>query len=223
MASSVKLPAHNIDLFMELQVTELEKDIIKEILNIGLARAADSFALIAKDKVLMKVPDVELIGANELFKLITGYEDTHEIIQSDIKGDLNGTTLMLFSTDHVEMLSAVCLNLKEPFKKPLSPMQESLLLEISNIITGAFVTQLANILKADIYGSPPLYPLKGINHSLNHIFEVNPLFQPMVFTVLTHFTDHEGMVELPLFLFFDTLTFNKILEIIRSYKFYEER
>src|SRR5919112_2523484 len=107
---------------MELQVTELEKDIIKEILNIGLARAADSFALIAKDKVLMKVPDMELIGANELFKLITVYEDTHEIIQSDIKGDLNGTTLMLFSNNHVEMLSAVCLNLKETYKKPLSPM-----------------------------------------------------------------------------------------------------
>ena len=223
MAPSLKLPTRNIDLFMELQVTDLEKDIIKEILNIGLARAADSFALIAKDKVLMKVPDMELIGANELAKLITGYEGTHEIIQSDIKGDLNGTTLMLFSTNHVEMLSAVCLNVNGPVKKPLSPMQESLLLEISNIITGAFVTQLANILKADIYGSPPTYPLNGINHSLENILEVNPLFQPMVFTVLTHFTDHEGMVELPLFLFFDTLTFNKILDIIRSYKFYEER
>lgn len=223
MAPVSKLPAYNLNFFMELQVTELEKDIIKEILNIGLARAADSFALIAKDKVLMKVPDMELIGASDLFKIITGYEGTHEIIQSDIKGDLNGTTLMLFSSNHVEMLSAVCLKLKESYKKPLTPMQESLLLEISNIITGAFVTQLANILKADIYGSPPTYPINGIDQSLKHILEINPLFQPMIFTVLTHFTDHEGMVELPLFLFFDTPTFNKILEIIRSYKFYEER
>ncbi|PSR57178.1 hypothetical protein AHMF7605_05000 [Adhaeribacter arboris] len=208
---------------MELQVTELEKDIIKEILNIGLARAADSFASIAKDKVLMKVPDLELIQTNEISQFISGYEETHEIIQSDIKGDFNGTTLMLFSGNHVEMLSLVCLNLKGPYQKPLSAMQESLLLEISNIITGAFVTQLANILKADIYGSPPIYPQKDIAHSLKHITDVNPLFQPIIFTVLTHFTDHKGMVELPLFLFFDTITFNKILEIIRSYKFYEER
>jgi chemotaxis protein CheC len=223
MAPFSKLPAPHKDFFMELQVTELEKDIIKEILNIGLARAADSFATIAKEKVLMKVPDLELISANDLFKIISGYEGTHEIIQSDIKGDLNGTTLMLFSSNHIEMLSAVCLNLHQPYQKPLSTMQESLLLEISNIITGAFVTQLANILKADIYGSPPQYPLNGIDQSLKHILDINPLFQPMIFTVLTHFTDHEGMVELPLLLFFDTLTFNKILEIIRSYKFYEER
>lgn len=211
------------DLFMELQVTEIEKDIIKEILNIGLARAADSFASIAKGKVFMKVPDLELIGAKDLFQTIAGYEGTHEIIQSDVKGDFNGTTLMLFSANHVEMLSEVCLNLKEPYHKPLSVMQESLLLEISNIITGAFVTQLANILKADIYGSPPIYPQNNIADSLKHILNFNPLFQPLIFTVVTHFTDRDGMVELPLFLFFDTPTFTKILDIIRSYKFYEER
>jgi chemotaxis protein CheC len=221
MAPSLNKQAENTNFFMELQVSDLEKDIIKEILNIGLARAADSFAAIAKDKVYMKVPDMELISAKDLFAQISEYEKTHDIIQSDIKGDFNGTTLMLFSGNHVEMLSQVCLNLKGAYQKPLTPMQESLLLEISNIITGAFVTQLANILKSDIYGSPPIYPQSNIADSLKHILDYNPLFQPIIFTVLTHFTNHEGMVELPLFLFFDTVTFAKILEIIRSYKFYE--
>lgn len=223
MGLSFNKHADKIDLFMELRVSDLEKDIIKEILNIGLARAADSFASIAKDKVFMKVPNMELIEAKELYTLIGNFEKTHEIIQSDIKGDFNGTTLMLFSSNQIEMLSDVCLNLKGPYQKPLTVMQESLLLEISNIITGAFVTQLANILKADIYGSPPTYPQGNIADSLTHILDYNPLFQPIIFTVLTHFTNHEGMVELPLFLFFDTPTFNKILDIIRSYKFYEER
>ena len=35
-------------------MTDLERDIIREILNIGLARAADSFAIIAKDRVIDK-------------------------------------------------------------------------------------------------------------------------------------------------------------------------
>ncbi len=109
-----------------------------------------------------------------------------------------------------------------PYEKELGLMQESLLLEISNIITGAFVTQLANILKAKIYGSPPSHPPKGnLANSLNHIFSNNLFFQPIVFTVITHFTNFEEMVELPLFLFFDTATLNKILDIIRSYNFYE--
>lgn len=204
---------------MELQVNELERDIIKEILNIGLARAADSFAAIAKDRVLLKVPDLQLMEADKLLKIVRAYEDSHTIIQSDIKGELNGTTLMLFSQLHIQQLSYVCLNQKVELGEPLSIMQESLLLEVSNIITGALVTQLANILKANIYGSPPVAPKHEIAESLKSIFTDHPLFQPLVFTVITQFTNNSKMVELPLLLFFDTHTFIKILDIIRSYNF----
>ncbi|WP_225986401.1 chemotaxis protein CheC [Rufibacter sp. LB8] len=204
---------------MELQVNELERDIIKEILNIGLARAADSFAAIAKDRVLLKVPDLQLMEPEDLLKIVRAYESSHIIIQSDIKGELNGSTLMLFSDMHVQQLSNVCLGLQVDGKDPLSEMQESLLLEISNIITGALVTQLANILKANIYGSPPVAPKHDIAESLKDIFTDHPLFQPLVFTVITQFTNNYKKVELPLLLFFDTNTFIKILEIIRSYNF----
>ncbi|RNI25019.1 chemotaxis protein CheC [Rufibacter latericius] len=204
---------------MELQVNELERDIIKEILNIGLARAADSFAVIAKDRVLLKVPDLQLMEAEELLKIVRAYENSHTIIQSDIKGELNGSTLMLFSELHVEQLSKVCLGMSVKGSDPLTEMQESLLLEVSNIITGALVTQLANILKSNIYGSPPVAPKHDIAESLKGIFTDHPLFQPLVFTVITQFTNNTQMVELPLLLFFDTNTFIKILEIIRSYNF----
>ncbi|MER2998789.1 chemotaxis protein CheC [Pontibacter populi] len=201
----------------EPHVTELERDIIKEILNIGLARAADSFAAIAKDKVLLKVPDIQLIEVKELLNLVSRYETTHFIIQSDIKGDFNGSTLMLFSDDHINRLSEVCLNMLDVQKGEVSAMQESLLLEISNIITGALVTQLANILKSNIYGSPPKAPKSHIADSLKDILVQHPLFQPLVFTVITKFTHNFKSVELPLLLFFDTSTFLKILEIIRAF------
>ena len=94
---------------MELQVSELEKDIIKEILNIGLARAADSFAVIAKDIVLLKVPDLLLTDPKDVINQVVKYEATHVIIQSDIKGDFNGCTLMFFSDAHIEKLAEVCL------------------------------------------------------------------------------------------------------------------
>lgn len=207
----------------EPHITDLERDIIKEILNIGLARAADSFAAIAKDKVLLKVPDIQLIEVKELLDLVAKYESTHFIIQSDIKGDFNGATLMLFSNEHITRLSQVCLNMIEVQKGEVSAMQESLLLEISNIITGAMVTQLANILKSNIYGSPPKAPKSHIADSLKDILVQHPLFQPLVFTVITKFTHNFKSVELPLLLFFDTGTFLKILEIIRTFDLEKDR
>ncbi|MCC2545177.1 chemotaxis protein CheC [Hymenobacter sp. BT175] len=204
---------------MDLHMTELERDIIREILNIGLARAADSFAAIAQEKVLLEVPSLDIMPGRSILDKVNEFETTHVIIQSDIRGDFNGTTLMFFSGQHVQRLSRVCLRMQTADSIKIDEMQESLLLEISNIITGALVTQLANILKAKIYGAPPKAPYGNIAGSLQNLLQSKPLVQPLIFSVITQFSDKENSVELPLMLFFDRDTFIKILEIIRTYDF----
>lgn len=200
-------------------MTELERDIIREILNIGLARAADSFAVIAQERVLLEVPNLDLVPGSSILERVHEYEGSHVIIQSDIKGDFNGTTLMFFSGQHVQRLSKVCLRMNVSNGVKIDAMQESLLLEISNIITGALVTQLANILKSAIYGAPPVAPRGNIADSLNNLMSNRPMVQPLIFSVITQFSDEENSVELPLMIFFDRATFTKMLEIIRTYNF----
>ena len=203
---------------MNLSMTELERDIIREILNIGLARAADSFAVIAKERVLLEVPSIDLLMSEDIMTRVRDYQARNVTIQSDIRGDFNGTTLMFFSGQHVQRLSRVCLRYDSPETLEVNELQESLLLEISNIITGALVTQLANILKANIYGAPPTAPHGDIAASMQSLLPTEQL-QPLIFSVITQFSDRDNMVELPLMLFFDRVTFEKILEIIRSYDF----
>ena len=200
-------------------MTDLERDIIREILNIGLARAADSFAVIAQERVLLEVPALDLLLSDEIIARVRDYQTRHIVIQSDIRGDFNGTTLMFFSSQHVQRLSRVCLRMTVPEDSlTVNELQESLLLEISNIITGALVTQLANILKANIYGAPPTAPGGDIAGSLQNLMPEQQL-QPLIFSVITQFSDKNNSVELPLMLFFDRVTFVKILDIIRSYDF----
>ena len=203
---------------MNLLMTELERDIIREILNIGLARAADSFAVIAKERVLLEVPSIDLLMSEDIMTKLRDYQARNVTIQSDIRGDFNGTTLMFFSGQHVQRLSRVCLRMKTLESLEVNELQESLLLEISNIITGALVTQLANILKANIYGAPPTAPRGDIAESMQSLLPSQQL-QPLIFSVITQFSDKDNMVELPLMLFFDRITFVKILDIIRSYDF----
>ena len=199
-------------------MTELERDIIREILNIGLARAADSFAVIAQERVLLEVPNIDLLMSDDIIHRVRDYQGRHVAIQSDIRGDFNGTTLMFFSGEHVQRLSRVCLRMQTSETLDLNELQESLLLEISNIITGALVTQLANILKANIYGAPPTAPRGDLAAHLQSLLPEQQ-FQPLIFSVITQFSDRDNTVELPLMLFFDRVTFGKILDIIRSYDF----
>jgi chemotaxis protein CheC len=203
---------------MDLSMTDLERDIIREILNIGLARAADSFAVIAQERVLLEVPNIDLLVSDDILRKVREYQARHVPIQSDIRGDFNGTTLMFFSGQHVQRLSRVCLRMQTTETLEVNELQESLLLEISNIITGALVTQLANILKANIYGAPPVAPRGDIAENMQNLLPSQQL-QPLIFSVITQFSDRDNTVELPLMLFFDRITFVKILDIIRSYDF----
>lgn len=199
-------------------MTELERDIIREILNIGLARAADSFAAVAQEKVLLEVPSLDLLESEDILLRVKEYSVKHAVIQSDIRGDFTGTTLMFFSGQHVQRLSRVCLRMQVPDSIQVNELQESLLLEISNIITGALVTQLANILKARIYGAPPCTFAGDTTALMNHLVPSESL-QPLIFSIITQFSDQGNSVELPLMLFFDRATFEKILDIIRGYDF----
>ncbi len=199
-------------------MTELERDIIREILNIGLARAADSFAVVAQEKVLLEVPSLDLLESEDILLRVKDYSVNHAVVQSDIRGDFTGTTLMFFSGQHVQRLSRVCLRMQVPDSIQVNELQESLLLEISNIITGALVTQLANILKARIYGAPPCTFSGDTTALMNHLVPSESL-QPLIFSIITQFSDKGNSVELPLMLFFDRVTFEKILDIIRGYDF----
>jgi chemotaxis protein CheC len=80
------------------------------------------------------------------------------------------------------------------------------------------VTQLANILKANIYGAPPTSPGENLLKTIQSLLPDQQM-QPLIFSVITQFSDKDNSVELPLMLFFDRATFVKILDIIRSYDF----
>jgi len=204
---------------MNLIMNELERDIIREILNIGLARAADSFAVIAQERVMLEVPNLDLLPSTDIISRVRDYQARYVAIQSDIRGDFNGSTFMFFSGQHIQRLSRVCLRMQVSESLQLDELQQSLLLEISNIITGALVTQLANILKASIYGAPPQAPVGDLSEPLRSLMPDQEALQPLIFSVITQFSDKDNSVELPLMLFFDRATFEKILEIIRTYDF----
>ncbi|MEJ7666665.1 MAG: chemotaxis protein CheC [Hymenobacter sp.] len=184
-----------------------------------MARAADSFAVIAQERVLLEVPNLDLLPSASIIERVREYQARYVAIQSDIRGDFNGSTFMFFSGQHVQRLSRVCLRMQATDSLQLTELQESLLLEISNIITGALVTQLANILKANIYGAPPKAPTGDLATALQSLLPDSEALQPLIFSVITQFSDKENSVELPLMLFFDRATFEKILEIIRTYDF----
>lgn len=203
---------------MDWLINDVERDLFKEIANIGLSKAADSLALLAKHKVLLKVPEIKLANPLNLIEVVLEDNKPENVfaVQSDIKGDLEGKTLLLFSKVYAEAFLKRIIEEMGPYDANLKDVKESLLMEVSNIITGSIITQFANIFKINIYGAVPKIPQTDVVKTIKNITKEFSNFQPLVFTIKTKFTNGEPLTSLPLLILFDTDTLLKLLSYLRA-------
>jgi chemotaxis protein CheC len=194
-----------------MEMTAIEKDILTELLNICLSKAADSFARISGQDVLIKVPEIILMEKDTALKELISKQDVEMLVQSEIKGDIYGQTLLLFSPVQVEELNKALVKKIDPGDKYL---KESLLLEISNILTGTLVTYLASILKLNMYGSVPNAPIYRKNITPDQLLLDMDMSRSISVTVNTLFIKSNNSVNLPMMLIFDIVNLQKLLDII---------
>lgn len=194
------------------QMTELEKDILRELMNIILAKAGDSFAKISRQEVLINVPALYEIDKKTALKELFENTNIEVIVQSEIKGDIYAHTLIFFSDEQIDLFEAVCLK-EGPVMKS---MRESLLLEISNIVTGTLVSYLADILKINIYGSVPNAPIYRESINAEELLLDLDLTRPVLFTVNTIFQTSHHQIDMPMVLMFDVPNLEKVLGLVRK-------
>jgi chemotaxis protein CheC len=206
---------------MYIVINELEKDVLREIISIGLARAADSFSNFSKGGVLLNVPEVKIIEPKVLPDVIDEYEEIYFVIRSVISGDLNGKTFLLFTAENIQKIADVCL--EEGARESANDQEEKdgMLLEISQIITTALAKQLSDILKLDLTTDEPITLFSKEASSIKQILDDLPEYQPFVITIKTQFKNLVKEVELPMLVVFDAISVSTLLRIIRRDNLYD--
>lgn len=167
---------------MAIELNQVELDITKEIISIGIAKAADSFSFFIKGKVMINLMDLK-VNFKKYFPLSRKYPTGRNyLLTTVIKGELKGESYLLFNEQEAE--SIVDANLPDSIKnnpEEKAKMTEAFLLEIDNIITASVITQFSNIFQRKIYGDvPSLNILAGneINQflSANHNKDLNVIY-----------------------------------------------
>jgi chemotaxis protein CheY-P-specific phosphatase CheC len=134
-----------------------ELDIAKEIINIGLSKAADSLAFFMKEKVFVKRTDLQVKNVAAIQKISQKNKGEElYVLTTELKGELGGICYLILSESEVGALlktSFPSAILKDPAKLKL--MSESLLLEMDNIIVASVITQFSNIFNYKMYGDVP--------------------------------------------------------------------
>lgn len=206
---------------MYIIINELEKDVLREIISIGLARAADSFSNFTKGGVLLDVPDVKIIEPKILPEVIDEYEEIYYVVRSGIDGELHGRTFLLFTADNLDHIAEVCLDDVAPGAADYEARKDKMMQEISAIITQALARQLSKILKVELSTQDPVLLFSRKSSSIHHILEDIPEFQPFVITIKTQFRKLVKAVELPMLVVFDAMSVSRLLRLIRRDNLYD--
>ena len=127
-------------------------DVLKEIGNIGAGNAATSLAKMLNKKVDMEVPQVKILEFADVPKLIGGEENLVTGVYFNLEGDLTGSFLFLLDEESALGL----LNLMMPMEfKEFDEMSNSALMEVGNILSGAYISSLASLTNLNISISVP--------------------------------------------------------------------
>lgn len=205
---------------MYIVINELEKDVLREIVNIGLARAADSFANFSHQAVLLAVPEIKIIEPHLLPDVIQEYAETYQIIRSEIVGDLSGRTYLLFSEEHTGKLTEVCLGPPTQSESIYLEDQQSLLLSIAQVITKALTDELRQLLQLKIRTAESEALFNHQQLPIDYILDDLPEHQPFVIAVKTQFQRMVNSVEVPMVMILQATSISKLLTIIRRDNLY---
>ena len=138
-----------------VDLTDLERDALTELVNMGVGRAATHLSRMVSDQVLLSVPSVDIVSRADAARLLAARERTSLVaVEQLFSGSFSGRALLIFpETNSLELARAVLgseLSLEE-----IVDLEQDALAEIGNIILNGCLVVMANTLKDSLDISLP--------------------------------------------------------------------
>ncbi len=135
-------------------LNSIQQDALKEVGNIGAGNAATSFSKILDREINIEVPSIEIIPLEDV-STITGSEEDHVAgILFKVTGEAPGTILFIFPSTTIKYLVEVVMD-KQIEPEEIGEMEESLLKELGNILSGSYLKSIGDMTDLNMTQSVP--------------------------------------------------------------------
>ncbi len=138
-----------------IELTELQRDALTEMFNIGVGAAADLLSQMVGEPVRLSVPLVEFTNESKAkaYYLEREQRPLCAIRQSYV-GEVNTDALLMFPEENSLELVRIMVGADLPLET-LTEMEQDAMAEIGNIILNAVVSSLASTLALKFEGALP--------------------------------------------------------------------
>lgn len=138
---------------MSVEISLEQQEALQEITNIGMGQAGDSIARVLGEFVELSVPQIRILSADEIPGALTALAGggVASAVRQAFIGELRGEAIVIFAEHSAPDLAELLC-----FDDPLDdPAGKELLLDLSNVLVGACVGGIAELLRSAIGFSAP--------------------------------------------------------------------
>lgn len=136
-------------------LSSIQYDVLKELGNIGAGNATTALAQLINKRVDIGVPQVRLLDFDEISSIIGFEENVMVGILIMLSEDINGMMMFLMYPEVARNLINVLMN-KDSTSMDFDEIEVSAVMEIGNIIAGAYLNSLSELTKLTIDVSVPM-------------------------------------------------------------------
>jgi chemotaxis protein CheC len=146
----------------QLSLSELERDALKELINVSFGDAAASLGEIIGTYVLLSVPNVEIMQPEQIAAYIEReFSDPQDlsVVEQYFIGKIKGAAYLVFSHEGGRRLLSLFEGAiqVDTSAYSLDFLEKETLTEIGNIVIGACVSKLAELLTDTVSYLPPRF------------------------------------------------------------------
>jgi chemotaxis protein CheC len=140
-------------------ISEEEKEILQEIMNIAFGKAASDLAEVINIFVVLSVPYIEMLNAQDLpeyLKLQVREYERISIVEQNFWGDFKGSAFLVFQASAGRELVSLFGDASDEYgSESIDALEKETLMEVGNILIGACVGKLSELLGDAVTYSPP--------------------------------------------------------------------
>lgn len=175
-----------------MENNNLGYDILKEIFNIGVGRAADMLSQMIDKKILLDVPNIEII--NDYSKpinledyLSAGIKGTLMVSSISFQEELNGEANLVFPAEKMKTVISLCLGEEEKEEDDkFTDIDFDVIREIGNIILNSIIGEIGNFLNKELEYTLPnirIFEMDEFECSINKEDDKNSLLLSISFII----------------------------------------
>lgn len=142
-------------------LSEIEIDALTEVFNVGAGRAALSLSEIVGEEVLLSVPSIEILKADQVNERVLTLRDNKFATVSQLfTGPFDAEAVLLFTENYALEIVRDMMGSQMSIED-LAEFEQEAMCELGNIILNACLSAMADMLNIGLNSSLPTYTMSS--------------------------------------------------------------